>query len=178
MKGHPQVVQDLGEYLAFELTGHRQYLLHGSMCRHWGFARLGQVQLAYSEEEIRHATRIAGRILLLGETPSMHGVRDVTLRGAAPEPSGQAVARQPEGAVAGRLAGGVAAQLGDDRDLVSAAIAHLTRAIGRCEQHGDFVSRDLLVEMLDDEELHLDWLDQQLGLIDKVGLQHYLQTQM
>ena len=154
MKGNPRIVQDLNEYLAFELTGHRQYLLHGSMCRHWGLKRLGDVQHAYGEEETTHAQRIMARILLLGATPSMASARDVAASDT------------------------VAGQLQNDRDLVGAAIVHLRPAIGRCEQSADFVSRDLLTEMLDDEELHLDWLDRQFGLIDKVGLQNYLQAQM
>ncbi|GMV01969.1 MAG: bacterioferritin [Burkholderiaceae bacterium] len=162
MKRNPQVVQDLNEYVSFELTGHRQYLLHGAMCRHWGFAGLAQAQLAYSEEETRHAARIMIRILLLGGTPLMQDNRDAVVRGAPVE----------------QYANAVPGQLGDDRNLVGAAIVHLKGAIVRCEQHGDFVSRDLLVEMLDDEEQHLDWLDRQLGLIDKVGLQNYLQTQV
>lgn len=154
MQGNPQVVQLLNEYLSFELTGYRQYLLHAETCRHWGFPRLGQLQNDYSEEETRHAGRIMARILLLGGTPAMKSQRDVVASDT------------------------VADQFAKDRDLVGAAIVHLRSAIGTCERSGDFVSRDLLTEMLDDEELHLDWLDKQAGLIAKVGLQDYLQAQM
>lgn len=153
MTGDPQVVSALNEYLSFELTGHRQYLLHGSMCAHWGFSRLAAIQNGYSEEESRHAGRIMARILLLGATPMMQSFRPV--------------------------AGGdtVAEQLGHDRDLVAAAIDHLRDSIGVCERGKDFASRSLLSEMIDDEELHLDWLDTQLELIGKVGLENYLQAQ-
>lgn len=154
MKGDPRVIRQLDEYLSFELAGHRQYLLHGATCRHWGFARLADAQQAYSEEETTHAGRILTRILMLGGTPSMKNRRAVE--------GGDTVAKQ----------------LGHDRELVSAAIVHLRAAIGICERGGDPASRDLLAEMLDDEELHLDWLDRQLGLIDRVGLQEYLQAQM
>jgi bacterioferritin len=154
MKGDPRVTHELNEYLSFELTGHRQYLLHGATCRHWGFSRLADVQHGYSEEETTHAGRIMARILLLGAAPSMKSRRAVDARDT------------------------VAKQLAYDRELVSQAIDHLRAAIGICEQCSDFVSRDLLAGMLDDEELHLDWLDRQLGLIDKVGLQDYLQAQM
>lgn len=154
MQGSPQVVQQLNEYLSFELTGYRQYLLHAETCRHWGLPRLGQVQSDYSEEETRHAGRIMSRILLLGGTPEMKSYRDVVPSADVPE------------------------QFAKDRDLVGGAIVHLRSAIGICESSGDFVSRDLLTEMLDDEELHLDWLDKQVGLIGKVGIQDYLQSQM
>lgn len=154
MNGDPQVIRQLDEYLSFELTGHRQYLLNAATCRHWGFARLAAAQQAYSEEETTHAARIMARILLLGGTPSMGSPRAVESRDT------------------------VAKQLESDRALVSAAIDHLRAAIGICERGHDFASRDLMAQMLDDEELHLDWLDRQLGLIARVGLQEYLQAQM
>jgi len=154
VKGDPGVIRELDGYLSFELTGHRQYLLHAATCRHWGFPRLADVQHDYSTEETTHAGRIMARILLLGGTPSMKSRRAVDARDT------------------------VAGQLDYDRELVREAIDHLRAAVGVCEQCSDFASRDLLAEMLDDEELHLDWLDRQLGLIDKVGLQDYLQAQM
>lgn len=154
MKGNPQVTRQLNEYLSFELTGHRQYLLHGAVCEHWGFSRLAETQHAYSEEETRHARRIMARILLLDDTPEMKSYRAVVASDTVEQ------------------------QLQKDRELVGAAIVHLRSAIGICEQSSDFVSRDLLTEMLDDEELHLDWLDKQFGLIAKVGLEDYLQAQM
>ncbi|MDT3678974.1 MAG: bacterioferritin [Burkholderiaceae bacterium] len=154
MKGDPRVTRALDEYLSFELTGHRQYLLHGATCRHWGFSRLADVQHAYSAEETTHAGRIMARILLLGATPSMKSRREIDAHDT------------------------VAKQLDYDRELVSEAVDHLRAAIGVCEECSDYVSRDLLAEMLDDEELHLDWLRKQLSLIDRVGLQDYLQAQM
>src|SRR5574337_492029 len=125
MKVDAKVVAGLNEYLSYELTGHRQYLIHAAMCRHWGFERLATVQDAYSAEETRHAARIIARILML------------------------------DGIAAPRELGPIAGA-----------------------EHGrDFVSRDLLREMLDDEERHLHWLDIETALIDQVGLQNYLQTQ-
>lgn len=154
MKANPQVTRQLNEYLSFELSGHRQYLLHSAVCRHWGLSRLARTQYAYSDEETRHAGRIMARILLLGDTPQMKSYRAVAASDTVEQ------------------------QLEKDRELVGAAIVHLRSAIGICEQGSDFVSRDLLTEMLDDEELHLDWLDRQFGLIAKLGLQDYLQAQM
>lgn len=153
MKGDARVVADLNEYLSFELTGHRQYLIHTGMCRHWGFERLAKIQGAYSAEETGHAARIIARILLLG---------------------GAATPRE-FGPIAG--AAGVPAQLALDRGLVGGAIVHLRAAIAACEHSRDFVSRALLREMLDDEEHHLHWLDTELALIDQIGLQNYLQSQ-
>ncbi|MCG3200720.1 MAG: Bacterioferritin [Gammaproteobacteria bacterium] len=153
MKGEPAVVSGLNEYLSYELTGHRQYLLHAGMCRHWGFERLAAIQDAYCAEEIRHAAKIIARILLLDGTP------------APPD----------FGAIVG--APTVPEQLALDRALVGRAIAHLRTAIAGCEHSHDFVSRDMLREMLDDEEHHLHWLDTQTVLINQVGLENYLQTQ-
>lgn len=154
MNANPQVIDCLNEYLSFELTGYKQYLLHGSMCRHWGYSRLAQIQHDYSDEETRHAKNVIARILLLGATPLMKDLRDVVAQ--------ESVERQLE----------------KDHDLVGAAIVHLRAAIGTCERNGDFVSRDLLCVMLDDEELHLDWLDRQRLLIAKIGVQNYLQAQL
>lgn len=153
MQGEPKVLAGLNEYLSFELTGHRQYLIHAAMCRHWGFERLARIQDAYSAEETQHAARIIARILLLGGT-------------AAPRELGP-------------VAGGtsVSEQLARDHALVAGAITHLRAFIGDCERSADFVSRDLMREMLDDEERHLHWLDIELGLVARLGLPNYLQSQ-
>lgn len=153
MQGEPKVLADLNEYLSFELTGHRQYLIHAGMCRHWGFERLARIQDAYSAEETQHGARIIARILLLGGT--------VTPRELGPIAGGASVTEQ----------------LARDHALVAAAITHLRAAVGACEQSKDFVSRDLLREMLDDEERHLHWLDIEQGLVTRLGLQNYLQSQ-
>lgn len=154
MKGDPKVVSSLNEYLSFELTGHRQYLLHAGMCRHWGYERLAGIQDAYSAEETRHAARIIARILLLDGTAAPRDFRAIVGAPSVPE------------------------QLALDRELVGQAITHLRSAITGCERSHDFVSRDLLREMLDDEERHLYWLDTETALIDKVGMENYLQAQM
>lgn len=154
MKSDAQIIEALNEYLAFELTGHKQYLLHGSLCRHWGFEKLAATQLAYSEEETRHAGEIMARILLLDGVPSMEERR---------APVGGQTVRE---------------QLENDVRLVSDAIDHLRATIGVCEKARDYVSRDLLGTMLADEELHLDWLETELELIGKVGQENYLQAKL
>lgn len=154
MKGDVRVVADLNRYLSFELTGHRQYLLHAGMCRHWGFERLARVQDAYSAEETQHAARIVARILMLGASAT-----PVELRAIVGAPS-------------------VPDQLALDRGLVSDAITHLRGAIEHAERCADYVTRDLMREMLDDEERHLYWLDTEQRLVREVGLENYLQAQM
>lgn len=153
MQGDPKVLEGLNGYLSFELTGHRQYLLHAGMCRHWGFERLARIQDGYSAEETQHAARIITRILMLG---------------------GAATPRELRPIVGGPS---VAEQLDLDRDLVSQAMVLVRGAIADCESVRDYASRDLLREMLDDEEHHLDWLDTEVALIGKLGLPNYLQSQ-
>lgn len=154
MKGHASVIADLNHYLSFELTGHRQYLLHSGMCRHWGFERLARIQQEYSTEETQHAARIIARILLLGGTAAPKELRAIVGAPSVPE------------------------QIELDRQLVSDALTQLRDAAENCEKRDDYVSRDLLREMLDDEERHLHWLEIEAGLIDKVGLENYLQSQL
>lgn len=154
MKGDPKVLDGLNGYLSFELTGHRQYLLHAGMCRHWGFERLARIQDDYSAEETQHAARIITRILMLGGVAAPRELRPIVGAPTVPE------------------------QLELDRELVSQAMVHLRAAIADCEAGRDYVSRDLLREMLDDEENHLDWLDTEVALIGKLGLQNYLQSQL
>lgn len=152
MKANSQVVSCLNEYLCFETTGHVQYLFHAGLCRHQGFARLANIQTDYSVEESQHSTRIMARILMLDAVPAPRLLREVGGMRTVPE------------------------QIEADRELVGGAIAHLRTSVGVCEQHRDFVSRELLREMLDDEERHLYWLDKQVSLISEIGLENYLQS--
>ncbi|HRP28117.1 MAG TPA: bacterioferritin [Burkholderiaceae bacterium] len=154
MKSDPQIITRLNEYLCFETTGHVQYLFHAALCEHDGFSALARIQADYSAEESQHSARIMARILMLDGLPApkmMHavgGLRNV-----------------PE-------------QFEADRELVGAAIVHLRTSIGECEQRRDFVTRDLLREMLDDEERHLYWLDKQVSLLGDVGIENYLQAML
>lgn len=152
MKPDPQVVSCLNEYLCFETTGHVQYQFHAGLCRHQGFARLASIQSDYSAEETQHASHMIARILLLGAVPAPRLLRVVGGARSVPE------------------------QIEADRELVGSAITHLRTSVGECERSGDFVSRSLLDEMLDDEENHLYWLDKQVALIAEIGLENYLQA--
>jgi len=153
MKGSADIIERLNSYLSIELTGHRQYLRNSRTCAHWGFTRLAEIQYAYAIEEMEHAAEIADRILFLEGEPDMSAAARI-------------------GPVA-TLTG----QLQQDLTLVEHACVVLGEAIARCEQQGDFVSRDLLTTMLDDEERHTDWLETELGLVERIGLDNYLQSQ-
>lgn len=154
MQGDARVIELLNGYLQIELTGHKQYLLAAAACTHWGLKRLQQTQAAYAREETEHAEHILQRILLL------EGV---------PEPTDAAVVSQ---------AGSVEEQLRRDEALVTRAILYLRDAVLHCQRCGDEGSRALFLEMLVDEEHHLDWLEQQLELIARLGAPAYLQQRM
>lgn len=154
MKSDPQVITRLNEYLCFETTGHVQYLFHAALCEHEGFSVLARIQTDYSAEESQHSARIMARILMQGGVPAPKMIHAVGGMPSVPE------------------------QIEADRQLVGSAIVHLRTSIGECEQRRDFVSRELLREMLADEEQHLYWLDKQVSLIGDVGLENYLQAML
>lgn len=154
MKADPQVITRLNEYLCFETTGHVQYLFHAGLCAHERFSVLARVQTDYSAEESQQSARIMARILMLDAVPAPRMIRTAGGMRSVPE------------------------QLEADRELVGGAIAHLRTSVGECEQRRDFVTRELLREMLDDEEQHLYWLDKQVSLIGEVGLENYLQSML
>jgi bacterioferritin len=155
MQGDAGVIERLNGYLQIELTGHKQYLLAAAACAHAGLGRLREAQTAYVHEETAHAERILQRILLLG---------------------GRARAHRPGRGGAGGH--GPKSSSGRDEALVGRAIDYLRGAVAYCASVGDEGSRGLLVEMLIDEEQHLDWLEQQLRLIATLGAPAYLQQQL
>lgn len=153
MRGDKTIIAHLNRYLAFELTGIKQYLLHSRSAADQGINRLAEVQLEYSREEATHAARIMDRILFLEGVPALVDMHPVEIE--------QDVLQQLE----------------RDQRLITEAIALLREGIAACEQVADFVSRDFLREMLDDEERHSHWITVQLDLAAKIGRQNYLQSQ-
>ncbi|GAB3389604.1 bacterioferritin [Azotobacter armeniacus] len=154
MQGQAQVVDYFKELLRGELAARDQYFLHSRMYADWGLHKLYERMNHEMQEETQHANALLERILFLQGTPDM-----------SPEPihPGQTV---PE-------------MLRNDLTLEYRVRDALAKGIELCEQHGDYVSRNILQAQLDDtEEDHAYWLEQQLGLIDRIGLQNYLQSQM
>ncbi|GAB6079497.1 bacterioferritin [Hydrogenophilus thermoluteolus] len=154
MKGDPKVLQLLNDALKNELTAVNQYFLHARMYQNWGYHALAEVEYRESIEEMKHADRLIQRILFLEGLPNLQDLGRLRIGENVPE------------------------CLKADRALEEAAIAQLRGAIAYCESVRDFVSRDLLSDLLDDSEEHYDWADTQLELIESLGLQNYLQSAM
>ncbi len=152
MKGDKKTIEFLNRYLATELTGHHQYLEHARVLKNWGVTGLAGHEDEYAKEEQTHAARIADRILFLEGAPEFRTI--------------------------GTLAIGTDVKqiLGCDLGLVRQAQTLLREGVAHCESAADYVSRDLLREMLDDEEQHAYWLEIQLALIVKIGLANYIQS--
>lgn len=153
MKGVPQVIDYLVGLLRDELGARDQYFLHSRMYEDRGFTRLYERLDHEMQEETQHADALLRRILFLGGTPDM---RAESINPGTDVPSMLQADLVLERKVRAQLAGGIAL----------------------AEQHGDYVTRDILKQQLwDTEEDHAHWLEQQLGLIDRIGLQNYLQSQ-
>ena len=155
MKGNAKVIDALNDLLAGELSSMDQYFIHSRMYEDWGFQKLFERIDHEFDDEKGHASLIIQRILFLGGTPNM-------------------VARAPL-----NIGKDVPSMLQSDLDLELKVIVDLRNVMALCEQVRDYQTRDMLQVLLDDTENdHTHWLEQQLGLIDKIGLQNYLQSQM
>ena len=154
MKGDPQVIQHLNKVLYNELTAINQYFLHARMLKNWGFKELADHEYHESIDEMKHADKLIERILFLDGLPNLQKL-DKLMIGEAPKEC-----------------------LECDLKLEYAAVPDLRAAIGYCEQVGDYVSRELFENILESEEEHIDWIETQLGLIERLGLSTYLQSKI
>ncbi|HYM73269.1 MAG TPA: bacterioferritin [Stellaceae bacterium] len=153
MQGDPTVIQHLNAVLKNELTAINQYFLHARMLKHWGVTKLGDWEYKESLDEMKHADRLINRILFLEGLPNLQDLDKLLI--------GESVQEILE----------------CDLKLEQAAMPRLRTAIVHCESVRDFISRELFEAILDSEEEHVDFLETQLGLIPKVGIENYIQMQ-
>ncbi|MCG8691353.1 MAG: bacterioferritin [Minwuiales bacterium] len=153
MKGDKDVIKHLNKVLKNELTAINQYFLHSRMLKDWGMEKLGDHEYEESVDEMKHADKLIQRVLFLEGLPNLQNL--------------------------GKLMIGENVQelLECDLKLEHAAIPDLRDAIAHCEKVQDYVSRELFSDILASEEEHVDWLETNLALIGKMGLENYIQSQ-
>jgi bacterioferritin len=154
MKGKPEVLALLAENLAEELCAINQYMLHAEMCENWGYKKLSGIIKKQSIGEMKHAEQIIERILFLEGMPQMDKLAKLHIGSTVPE------------------------QIKNDLALERGAVTAYNKAIETCRKVGDNATADFFKVILQDEEGHVDLLEQQLGLIEQLGLETYLSQQL
>jgi bacterioferritin len=154
VKGDPKVLECLNTVLKAELTAINQYFLHAEMCENWGYEKLAKHTRKESIEEMRHAEILMERILYLDGTPNMSDYFKIN------------------------VGANVEAQFKNDLQVEYDAVKRLNDGIVLCRDLKDDGSRELLKQILVDEEHHIDWLEAQLEIIKQMGLQNYLAQQI
>ncbi len=154
MKGNEKILAQLNVLLAEELTAINQYMVHSEMCADWGYQRLHEANEKRAIDEMKHAEKLIGRILFLEGKPVVSELNAI------------------------HIGADVSAQLHGDRDAESDAIKMYNDSIHLAVELGDNGTRNLLAEILEDEEAHIDWLEAQISQVEQMGIQTYLTEQI
>jgi len=154
MKGHDEIIELLNDVLTGELTAINQYFLHAKMCDNWGYKRLGSHIRDESIDEMKHAEVLVDRVLYLEGIPNMQRLSPM------------------------RIGETVVEQFGNDLAVEVAALERLNNGVALCARLGDNGTRELLENILVDEEGHVDWLETQLETIRQIGVENYLAQQL
>ena len=154
MKGNQEIIGWLNKILKNELTAINQYFMHARICADWGMDRIAHKEREESIDEMKHADKLMERILFLEGLPNLQDLGKLMI--------GQDIQEIME----------------CDLKMEMAAIPDLREAIALCEKESDYVTRELLEDILESEEEHVDWLETQLALMKKMGKENYIQVQI
>ena len=153
MKGNDQVLAKLNDLLSDELTAINQYMVHSEMCDNWGYERLHKKVEERAIVEMKHAEKLIARILFLEGRPTVSNLKSI------------------------HIGADVEAQLRSDLQAEHGAVATYNDGVRLARELGDNGTRELLEEILEDEEEHVDWIEAQIDQIDQMGIQNYLAVQ-